>query len=76
MVDEARELAKRLREQSANKLVGEPANLQRAALELRNRIASLLITRMNKVRSAARFAFRSDPEIVRRVTSSYERKAP
>lgn len=74
VVDEARELAKRLREQSANKRVGEPANLQREALELRNRFASLLLTRMNKVRSAARFVFRSDPEIVRRVTSSYERK--
>ncbi len=74
VIDEARELATRLRAQSANKLVGEPANLQREALELRNRIATLLITRMNNVRSAARFVFRHHTDIVRLVTSSYERK--
>jgi len=58
LIDEASALAKRLREQSAGKLVGEPASAQKAALELRNRIATLLCARMTQVRSAARFVFR------------------
>ncbi|WP_437939441.1 hypothetical protein [Sorangium sp. So ce341] len=44
------------------------------ALLLRNKLAALLVERMGLVRSAARFVFRSQPEIVREVTSAYERR--
>ena len=74
LVDEARALAKQLRERSAQKIVGVPPGEQRAALELRNRVATLLHERMNRVRAAARFVFRHDPDLVRRVTSAYQRQ--
>ncbi len=74
MIDEATGLAKSLRERSAGKLVGEPANKQKAALDLRNRIATLLYERMGQVRSAARFVFRGDAEVVRKVTSAWQRR--
>ena len=74
LIEEARALAKKLRERSAQKLVGVPPGEQRAALELRNRVATLLHDRMNRVRAAARFVFRHDPDLVRRVTSAYQRQ--
>lgn len=46
----------------------------RAALALRNKLMGLLVTRMSAVRAAARFVFRGQPEIVREVTSDYERR--
>jgi hypothetical protein len=73
LIDEARALAKKLRERSAQKIVGVPPGEQRQALELRNRIATLLHDRMNRVRAVARFVFRNQPDLVRRVTSSYQR---
>ncbi len=74
LIDEAPQLAKGLREQSAGKLVGEPTNAQKAALDLRNRIATLLYGRMNQVRNAARSVFRGQPEVVKKVTSAYQRR--
>jgi len=74
LIDEAGTLAKRLREHSAGKLVGEPTNAQRAALDLRNRIATLLVGRMAQMRTAARFVFRGHPEVVRKMTSAWQRK--
>jgi hypothetical protein len=74
MIAEARNLAKQLRERSARKLVGVPTGEPVAALDLRNRIATLLMSRMSQIRSIARFVFRHHPQLSRRVTSSYERK--
>ena len=48
----------------------------RAALALRNKLVVLLMGRMSAVRAAARFVFRGQPEIVREVTSEYERRRP
>ena len=44
------------------------------AKALRNRLATVLSNRMGVVRSAARFVFRNRPEIIREVTSAYERR--
>jgi hypothetical protein len=74
LIDEARSLSVKLRERSAQKLIGLPPGEQRAALELRNRLAVLLNDRMTKVRTVARFVFREKPDLVRKVTSAYERQ--
>jgi hypothetical protein len=74
MIDEAPQLAVKLREQSASKLAGAPLSEQRAALDLRNRLMTLLCERMNIVRSTARFVFRNDPDTLRKATSSYLRR--
>ncbi len=74
LIDEARAVAKQIREASASRVAGASVTEQRSALELRNQIASLLLQKMNRVRAAARFVFRNDPAIVRRATSAYERR--
>jgi hypothetical protein len=64
----------------AAELRGRPAQAEamsakaREALALRNKLAALLLDRMSLVRAAARFIFRAQPEIVREVTSAYERR--
>jgi len=50
-----------------------PENTRRA-LDIRNRVATLLVDRVNLVRSAARFVFRNQPDIVRLSTSAFERR--
>ena len=71
-IDEAQEVAAALRARPAQVVaVSEEA---RKALELRNKLAGLLLDRMNLVRAAARFVFRRRPEIVREATSAYERR--
>jgi hypothetical protein len=71
-IDEAREVAATLRARPAQAdVLSEQA---REAITLRNRLAALLAHRMGLVRGAARFVFRKQPEIVREVTSAYERK--
>ena len=71
-IDEAKKVAVELRERPASPVT--PTEEMRVALALRNRLATLLGERMNLVRSAARFVFRGSPEIVREVTSAYERR--
>jgi hypothetical protein len=74
LIDEARRLAKELREVSAKKVVGTPPGAHRAALDLRNRVATLLHDRVRKVRAVSRYVFRQQPDLVRRVTSDYQRR--
>ena len=45
-----------------------------AALDRRNRLGNLLVERIQRVRSAARFVFRGRPDILREVTSTYLRR--
>ena len=71
-IDEAFETADRLGEVQPG---GTPrSEAATDAIFLRNQLANLLKGRMRLVRSAARFVFRDHPEIVREVTSAYERK--
>ena len=72
LIDEARTLAGEIRTRPTRDV---PLSAKaRAALALRNKVLTLLLSRMALVRSAARFVFRARPEIVREVTSAYERK--
>ncbi len=71
MIDEAEALALRLRERPTTPV--SPENTRRA-LELRNRVATLLVDRMSLVRAAARFVFRHEPDIARLATSAFERR--
>lgn len=74
LVDEARLLANSLRQQSATALTHATADEQRQALALRNRLLTLLIDRVKRVRRAAQYVFRNFPDIARKFTSPYERR--
>jgi len=74
LIDEARTLAASLRQQSAAALTHSTADEQRQALALRNRLLTLLIDRVKRVRRAAGYVFRNFPDIARKFTSSYERR--
>jgi hypothetical protein len=74
LIDEATTVARELRERSAGPAAIEPLPAQRQALELRNRLGSLLYERMQRVRAAARFVFRRHAALVREVTSQYARR--
>lgn len=53
----------------------DPKRLQsQEALDLRNRLGTMLYQRMSLLRAASRFVFRHHPQIARLFTSSYERK--
>jgi hypothetical protein len=71
-IDEARVVAKALRDKPATRVVMTPE--AKSAIALRNKVARLLWDRMSIVRAAARFVFRGQPEIVREATSAYERR--
>jgi hypothetical protein len=71
-IDEARVVAKALREKPSTPVVMTPE--AKRAIALRNKVATLLWDRMSIVRAAARFVFRGQPEIVREATSAYERR--
>jgi hypothetical protein len=74
VIEEAPQLAKQLRDRSADKLIATPGSDERAALEIRNRLITLLWDRMSRVRAVARYVFRHQPELVRKTTSSYARR--
>jgi hypothetical protein len=69
-ITEAREVAQKLSSQGPP-LTGQAADPR---IDLRNRLVTLLDQRVSKVRRAARYVFRDHPEVVRQVTSAYERK--
>jgi len=74
LLDEARTLAAELRQQSAAALTRTNADTQRESLALRNRLLTLLVERVKRVRRAAGYVFRNQPEIVRKFTSAFERR--
>jgi chorismate mutase len=71
LIDEAFALSRSLLDKPTNQASPEVA---RSALELRNRIATLLTERMGLVRAAARFVFRNQPDIARLTGSAYDRR--
>ena len=71
MITEGEALVRQLRERPTTPV--SPENTRRA-LDIRNRVATLLVDRVNLVRSAARFVFRNQPDIVRLSTSAFERR--
>jgi hypothetical protein len=73
LLGEARSLVAVLRDRSA--LRARANNTESAILiERRNRFAALLSRRMARVRAAARYVYRQHPDIVKQVTSAYERR--
>lgn len=73
MIDEAMQLAADLRQRAA-KGTAEAKKKSAAALEWRNRVATVLALEVASVRSAARFVFRHHPAVVREAASAYERR--
>jgi len=74
LIDEARQLGQHLRGQSAGPATPGPEGDVREALLLRNRLATMVYDRILTVRAAARFVFRAHPDIVKEVSSQYQRK--
>jgi hypothetical protein len=72
LIDEAKSLAEALRLRP--QVPATQTAAARDALDLRDRLLTLLDQRVGAVRAAARYVFRDEPEIVREVTSSYERR--
>jgi hypothetical protein len=62
LIDEAGDLAEELRNRGP---AGDRTPEARAALRTRNRLATLLQLKVSAVRSAARFVFRHQPEVLR-----------
>lgn len=71
MIDEAKLLAQALRERPSK---AAAKNESAAALEWRNRLATVLTKKVASVRAAARFVFRHHPTIQREAASAYERR--
>ena len=71
LIDEAEQLAQKLRERPPATSAAENT---RTALDVRNRIGTLLVARMAQARAAARFVFRHHPEIARQASSAFERR--
>jgi hypothetical protein len=74
LLQEAPRLARALRECSAGPASMEPHLAEPQAIELRNRLGTLLYQRMQQIRQAARFVFRGHPALIREVTSAYARR--
>jgi hypothetical protein len=73
LIDEAPGVAQQLR-QTPERTTGPDGEPTGTALDRRNRLAALLVLRLARVRSAARWVFRDHPEIVREATSAYARR--
>lgn len=74
LIEEARTLGQRLREQSAGPASLVPTPAEREALELRHRLATMVSERVARIRSAARFVYRRHPALAREVGSAYARR--
>jgi len=73
MLDESLNVARALRQRSADKLAGPGAEEQRALMALRNRLVAALVRKMKDVRRAFRFVFRDYPDLARKSGSEYVR---
>lgn len=74
VINEARAVAGRLREQSALRLASAATARRQGAVADRNRLVALLGERVLAARRAARFVFREHPSLVKTVGSTYDRK--
>jgi hypothetical protein len=73
LIDEGAELVLALRERPAARVRGRNGEAA-ALLSKRNRLAALLIQRIARVRTAARYVFRHHEAIVKQATSAYQRR--
>lgn len=71
-IAEAQEVAKSLRARPGAR---DKASVETEAARVqRNRLLAVLLRRVNLVRAAARFIYRYEPTVIRKVTSAYERR--
>ncbi len=70
LLEQARSTAQALRQHSANQLTNDSPE---RSVALRNRLLSLLLTRMRDVRRAARYFFRDEPQLIKLFESVHER---
>lgn len=75
IIDEALQVADRLRQRSADRLVGNSADDRKALMQLRNRLIGALQDKMANARRTIRFVFRGHPDIVEKAASRYFRDA-
>jgi hypothetical protein len=73
LISEAQSLAQALRSRSGEALLADLRSGASDVIDERNRLLTLLLERVQRVRRAARYVFRAYPQIVRNFTSSYER---
>jgi hypothetical protein len=73
LIDEARNLAILLRNRSGQALLADLDSGISGILDERNRLLTLLVDRVAKVRRAARYVFRAHPDTARKFASGYER---
>jgi hypothetical protein len=66
LIAEARSLAASLRQRSAELLTKANPSEQRGVLSLRNRLLTLLFERVQRVRRAAQYLFRGQPDVLRK----------
>ena len=71
LIGEAKDLAAKLAVQST---VTPNSQAARSAKLLRDQLLVLLMNRVSQIRSAAKYVFPKHPDIVRKVTSAYERR--
>lgn len=73
LIQEARNLAITLRNRSGQALLADLDSGIKDLLDERNRLLTLLVERVSKVRRAARYVFRAHPDTARKFASGYER---
>lgn len=73
LVDQANQVARALRQRSADKLTGQVPQEQKDILRLRNRLLGALMDRMRDARRSIRYVFRKYPEITKQAGSDYSR---
>src|SRR5690606_3106913 len=73
ILDEILNVARALRQRSADRLTGKLAEEQRDLMQLRNRMVGLLSRKMRNARRAFRYVFRDHPEIAKKSGSEYLR---
>ena len=70
VIEEAKQLVEKLSEGGPP----QPGRPSSPEIDLRNRLLSLLVQQVRKVRAAVRYVFRRHPDIVRKVSSAYQRR--
>ena len=70
LIEEAKELAPKIVEIGAIKADDEISE----NMKLRNRICTLIMLKVREIRRAARYVFRKHPDVIRKFTSTYQRR--
>ncbi|MCB9654465.1 MAG: hypothetical protein H6729_10100 [Deltaproteobacteria bacterium] len=72
LIDEAAALVGPLLDRPA--VVAQQTDEARKAIDLRNRLLTLMLRRVGLIRAGARYVYRHEPTVIRKATSAYERR--